>query len=38
MRRPALRRHKASKNGAKGVEMCLEAYCPALAVLLGWSV
>src|SRR6476646_8527767 len=23
-------------NGAKGVEMGLEAYCPALAVLLGW--
>ena len=36
MRRPALRRYKTSKNGAKGVEMGLEACCPALAVLLGW--
>jgi hypothetical protein len=36
MRWPALRHHKASKKGAKGVEMGLEAYGPALAVLLGW--
>jgi hypothetical protein len=35
MRWPTLRHHKPSKNGAKGVEMGLEAYCPALVVLLG---